>query len=564
MCFTFSGCGDDDPAETDSGVNEDGGMNPPDGGEPQGDASIDSDATTPDQTTLPGTLRGPVGATVTLRSGDETLEVTVTRSPGVIDDYDEVSFDLPNGAEGDRYEVTIDEQPEGLACIVYKGGSGELPVAQGDLRVGCEWRFAHVSQSTDDEVLGTFYDSTDPVVGGSNEPLGATTAGYGEGRFVAFVSSAAGFEGGDDYRQIYWRDTLTGETLLVSTAADGGPGDGSSFAPAISADGKLVAFESYATNLVGDDTNEVRDVFVWDATDPDAVVRVSVADDGTEADGESFSPTISRDGSIVAFATTASNLTTGVAGTTDVNVVRRDLTTETNTLVTRDALGDAAGGDRPMLSEDGNRLVFWSYAADLTDGDTNGLWDIFVYQHDEASLTRVSLRSDGGERDQGDESASRVVSPSISGNGRFVAYATTATNVVEGDTNGVQDVFVVDLDDLSVRRVSLSVGGDEGDGDSPSGQGERAPLSYDGRWIAFTSKATTFGASSPGHMFLRDLESDEIRAVTDFTFGTGAPSISRSGAYVAFGAGSELDNRFDSTGLFVHFTNADRAWWWID
>jgi hypothetical protein len=235
-----------------------------------------------------------------------------------------------------------------------------------------------------------------------------------------------------------------------------------------------------------------------------------------------------------------------------------------NTLITANADGDGVGGDRAMLAEDGNRLAFWSYAADITSDDTNDLWDIFVYQHDDGSYRRVSLRADGGERNQGNESISRVVTPSISGDGRYVAYATTSTNVVEGDTNEAQDVFLVDLDSDEVQRMSVNDDGEEGDADSPTGQGERIAISYDGAWLAFSSNATNFGAAESGNIFLRGVEPGELRAVTDLTSGVGAPALSRTGAFVVFGAGSVLDARYDSSGLFAHFTDVALSWWWVE
>ena len=134
------------------------------------------------------------------------------------------------------------------------------------------------------------------------------------------------------------------------------------------------------------------------------------------------------------------------------------------------------------------------------------------------------------------------------------------------DTNCKQDVFIVDLDGaLGVRRASLGTAGAQGTGDTPVGQGERVALSFDGTWMAFTSNSTNFGATNPGtNVFLRNLTTGDIRALTDATFGAGPPAMSREGAYVVFGAASRLDSRFTDTGLFAYFTGAQRAWWWID
>ena len=516
-------------------------------------------------TPLRGQLRGPVGSQVTLRNnGGDDLAVTVPALGG--DRYNAVEFTFATPlADGSAYQVALAAQPSGQTCRAYKGASGTTPVASDALKVGCESTFDLVSRSSDDTVRGSYFDSSAPVLGGDDV--------WGEGRFVAFVSYAAGMGGASGaYRQIFWRDRLTGETRLVSTNAAGEPGNQNSFAPAISADGLTVVFESYASNLVPGDTNAVRDVFVWSAaggTITTGVQRVSVGPGGTQADAESFEPTVSADGKVVAFSTSASNLTGGVSGNSTVNVVRRDLPSGANTLVTRGSVGAGSGigvgGSRPTLSEDGNRLAFWSFSAQLVAGDNNGLWDIFVYQHDNASLRRASLTETGGERNQGTESTSRVVAPAISGNGRVVAYATTATNVVAGDTNAAQDVFVVDLDaGLAVRRVSVASDGTQGNADSPVGQGERVALSFDGQWVAFTTMASNLGVPA-NNVVLVNAVTGETRALSSSTSGSvGPPAMSRRGAYVTFGASNALDARFASSGLFARFTDLARSWFWVD
>ena len=248
------------------------------------------------------------------------LSVTVIRSVGT-DAYDATAFSFATKLlDGTAYQVSVKTAPAGQTCSVYKGAIGTLPVATDALRVGCEYTYDHVSRSTDDAVLGTYFESSAPVIGGSSTAVGATADGYGEGRFVAFVSSAAGIGGATSaHRQVFWRDRLTGQTLLVSTNAAAAEGDGDSFAPAISADGLTVAFESYASNLVTGDANGVRDMVVWSALRPaDGVARVSVGAGGVEANAESYEPTLSGDGKVVAFSSGASNLTAGVVGTSTI------------------------------------------------------------------------------------------------------------------------------------------------------------------------------------------------------------------------------------------------------
>jgi Tol biopolymer transport system component len=517
---------------------------------------------------LAGTLRGPVGAQAVLQNnGSDDLPVTVVRSVISTDDYDVTPFafatQLPDGA---AYQVSVKTPPAGQSCAVYAGATGTMPVGADAVRVGCEHIYDLVSRSFDDADLGTFFESGAPSIGGSDVAVGATVDGYGEGRFVAFVSSAAGLGGATGARrQVFWRDRMSRQTLLLSASAAGVEGNDDSFAPAIAADGLTVAFESYASNLVAGDTNAVRDVFVWSALTPNAGVRrASVGPGGVEANAESFEPTVSGDGRLVAFSTGASNLTPGVSGINTINVVLRDLAAGTNALVSATAGGVGVGGSKPALAEDGSRLAFHSISSQLVAGDTNGLWDVFVYDVLSTGLQRVSLTSGGGERNQGSESASRVVAPAISGDGRYVAFATTATNMTSGDTNGAQDVFVVDTQTGSVVRASVDDAGAPGNGDSPVGQGARVSLSSDGRWVAFSTNASNLGAPA-GNVLMRDWVYGETRVVSSMSGGSvGEPSMSRTGAYVVFGAGQALDPRFASTGLFARFTGVARAWWWID
>jgi Tol biopolymer transport system component len=368
---------------------------------------------------------------------------------------------------------------------------------------------------------------------------------------------------------VFWHDRLTGETRLVSNAGAGTEGNGDSWAPSISADGLNVAFESDATNLVNADTNGVRDVFVWNATN--GVTRVvGSAGEGNAASSE---PSISGDGKVVAFTSYASNLDGTVAGTTNANVYRSVIANGTCTLVSHanaSASEGNFGSSKPSISEDGTRIAFWSYASDLTASDTNGLWDIFVYDSTAGTNTRVSLANGGTERNQGGDSISGIVPPTISGNGRYVAYSTLSTNVVASDTNGVRDVFVVDTQtsgaSLSVVRASVSSTGTQGDGASPIAQSDRIALSYDGNLVAFNTAATNLGTNSSYNVVIRNASVASTSVMT--ATGGSTPSyvsLSRGGSYVNFLSGAVgLDARFNSSGVYTRFTGMGRAWAWLD
>lgn len=400
--------------------------------------------------------------------------------------------------------------------------------------------FELVSRSSDDKIFGTFYEAWTPVIGGT---------GADEGRYIAYVTYTKGLGGGSGkYRQVVWRDRKTGETRLVSQS-NGVEGNQNSGAPAISADGKSVAFESYATNLTPD-TNNVRDVFVWNY-DTNTVTAVS-ENRGIEANSECFEPTISADGNLVAFTSSADNLAPGVAGTSTVNVYLRDMRSGAVTLISKQEKdGKAGGGSRPSISEDGSRIAFYNYFP-LTKEDKNDLWDIYVWQSGMPNLKRISKTAAGADKDQGDESASRVVSPAISGNGRFVAFATTATNMITNDTNKLQDVFVVEIDSGRIVLLSLANGA-LGDGDSPAGQGEKIALTSDGKQALFSTKAMNLG----GSLVLQSLiEGANPRAIVPskidgVTTSVTVPAISQTGKCVIFGSNAKLDKRFPSSGIFV-------------
>lgn len=519
---------------------------------------------------LTGVLHGPVGARASLQiNGIGTaLLATVPPYAAGTDRYNEQRFTFaPPRANGTPYNITASAVGPNLRCIPYQGATGIMPQGQAALRVGCEALFSHIGTNSNRTVRATFYESKDAVVGGAAEPVGVTYNGFGEGRFVAFMSGATGLVARPvTTRQIYWHDRLTGETRLISAAVDGTPGDGDSFAPAISADGLAVAFESHATNLVSGDRNKVRDVFVWSAVSgntPNSLTRISVGRGDVEGNADSYEPSISGDGRVVAFTSSASNLTAGVAGVSTPNVYRAEPESHQLTLVTRGVNGTAVGGSKPSISEDGAKIAFQSSSRDLVTDDTNGLWDIFVYDQASGGLTRISRPFGGGERDQGNESASREVAPVISGDGKIVALATTSTSLVAGDRNGFQDVFVVDLRSGRVQRASVTSAGMEADGDSPVEQGGRLALSFNGEWVAFASAAKNLGAPA-GNVFMHNNATGETRAVTTMTNNSpSSVSITRTGAYVAFGSNNQYDPGARASGLFVAFTGLANAFMWI-
>lgn len=395
-----------------------------------------------------------------------------------------------------------------------------------------------VSRSSDKKSFGTFHGSLTPSIGGLDE------TGVKEGQFVAYMTSwEVDPKHGGQKRQIMWFNRGNGKVAVVSHDADGKGGNGDSFSPQIDSSGYHVVFESWASNLTPGDTNKTVDVFVWNLMN-DTVKMVSEG-----SNGQSKEATISRDGRFIAFTSTASNLTSGVDSTNTANVYLKDMSTGQVTLISKDPqTGKAVGGSNPSISEDGSRIAFYSYSSKLDSADKNELWDIFVWSREGDQIKRVSLTSTGQERDQGSESISRIVKPAISGDGRYVVYATTANNVIPGDTNKAQDVFVTDIDSGRTIRASEGANGLQGNGDSPVGQGEKIAISYDGKWVAFTTNAKNLG----GNLIFRNWETGETMKFGQVgRYGAGTPTISRNAKWFAFPHGEELDKRFKTSGIFA-------------
>jgi len=494
---------------------------------------------------LDGKFFAPPGTTVVLlKDGAEELSLTASANG-----YKGDPFKFPKSyAVGSSYTLTVKSCSAGQTCRVEKGERGTIGLSPGFIRVGADFTNDLISRSSDNSKFGRFNESSAPVVAGDF---------LEEGRYVAFVSSASGLGGASGKkRQILWRDRNTGETRLVSAGLNGTEGNGDSVAPSISSDGQSVAFESYATNLVPIDTNKVRDIFVWNARTK-VVTAVSTGPGEIETNAESFEPAISGDGTRVAFSSSASNLAPGVSGIDTINVyLKRVGSGQGPTLISADPITKkGVGGSRPSISDDGSKIAFCSFASTLVPDDKNGLWDIFLYDAANPRLKRLSVANDGSERNRGDDSASRVVVPSISGNGNFVTFATTATNLVANDTNNVQDAFIVNTSSGEVKRVSIGSNGEQGNADTPVNQGEKIAISYDGSWVAFSTSATTLG----GNVVLKSSISGETRAISPNNSTVGSPAISRNGGYVVFGAGTRLDSRFPSSGIFARFTSLTRC-----
>ena len=257
---------------------------------------------------------------------------------------------------------------------------------------------------------------------------------------------------------VFVYDRQTRQTTRVSVASDGTQGNNGSGRLALSADGRYVAFVSLATNLVSGDTNGVMDTFVHDRQ-TGQTTRVSVASDGMQGNADSGFPSISADGRYVAFWSYASNLVSG-----DTNLVMdtfvHDRQTGQTTRVSVASDGTQANdwGGNDFISADGRYVGLTYIASNLVSGDTNGTWDAFVHDRQTAQTTRISVASDGT---QGDD---RSGGSSISADGRYVGFTSSASNLVTGDTNGTWDACVHDRQTGQTIRVSVDSNGIQGNG----------------------------------------------------------------------------------------------------
>jgi Tol biopolymer transport system component len=299
------------------------------------------------------------------------------------------------------------------------------------------------------------------------------------GRFVVYDSNASNLVPGDTngHSDVFIRDLRRHRSELVSDAMGTDTTDGNSFAGSVSANGRYVVFSSDASNLVPGDTNTFFDVFVRDRLKR-TMERISVPAGGGESDEASFEPSISANGRYVTFESVATNL---VPGDTDQlsDIFRFDRRARSLMLVTATPGGSpvAFGGSMSDMSEDGSTVSFWTPDG-IVAGDDNDTFDVFV--RDIAAET-IDL---GGATDAGGFPAAGSSEGSLSADGSVLAFMSRSTDVAAPDTSANQDVFLHDRDE-GTTLVSQSTRGVPADADSfePS-------VSDDGRCIAFTSGAS--------------------------------------------------------------------------
>jgi Tol biopolymer transport system component len=245
-----------------------------------------------------------------------------------------------------------------------------------------------------------------------------------------------------------------GDPEIVSVATDGTSGNADSFGPAISANGQIIAFQSHASNLIPNDTNGVQDIFVHNRL-TGITRRVSISHKGGNPNGPSSAAAISADGRFVAFESAATNLVAGGTRTSGGDIFVHDRRTRTTTLVSVASDGTQSNrySQKPELSADGRFVAFISRATNLVSDDTNGADDIFVHDRETGTTTRASVASDDSQSNHWSYSLS------ISGDGRLVAFQSMASNLVPNDTNDEHDIFVHDREIGATSLVSAAPDG---------------------------------------------------------------------------------------------------------
>lgn len=396
--------------------------------------------------------------------------------------------------------------------------------------------------------------STGAEGNGSSGPSGETRvhAVSDDGRYVAFLSQASNLVSGDTNNRldVFRRDRQTGTTVRVSVGDAGQEGDKNSLGLAMSADGRFVAFSSDATNLVAGDANGVPDVFVWDAQTGTSTC-VSRTPGGATGNGASAAPAISGDGLLVGFESFASDLV-AVDGNGFSDVFLHDRASGVTSLVSATPGGAAGNGvsEMPALSADGSTFVFSSGATDLGPADPNNLRDLYVRDLTSGTMERVTK--------PGVTFNGTSVEPSVSADGRWIAFSSGATNIVP-NTQTIGNVFLHDRQTGSFEIASLGLDGTDGNGPS-----FHASLSADAQWVAFQSSATDLvpGDTNIAYdVFVRNLDQGWTERVSvDHTgaqldIASRAPALGADGRFCAYHTpdGDVVPDDFNGTyDVFLH------------
>lgn len=381
------------------------------------------------------------------------------------------------------------------------------------------------------------------------------------GRYISFASRATNLVPDDTNKtqDIFIHDQETGQTTRVNISTDGVQANGYSHNPSVSADGRYIAFSSYATNLVPDDTNGASDVFVYDQETRETM-RVSVDSNNVQANEDSYYSFISADGRYISFGSYATNLVSNDTNNKrDVFVHDRETEQTIRVSVSSDGIQSNRNSGESSISADGCYISFGSHATNLVAGDTNGEYDIFVHDRETGQTTRVSVSADGVQANENSGCSS------ISADGRYISFDSYATNLVSDDTNNTSDIFIYDRETGQITRASVST-----DSVQANESSYCSSISADGSHIVFSSGATNLVSDDTNgeyDIFVHSRETGETTRVSVSTDSVQAnedsdyPSISVDGRYIAFASDATNLVPDDTNGVWDIFVVGDQNDW---
>ncbi|NYB51955.1 MAG: PD40 domain-containing protein [Methanobacteriaceae archaeon] len=320
-------------------------------------------------------------------------------------------------------------------------------------------------------------------------------------------------------------------TERISVSSDGSQSNAASSNPSISADGRYIAFTSYADNLVPGDTNGFSDIFIRDNV-LNTTIRASVSNTGEEGNGDSNEPAISVDGRYVTFTSNANNLVPGdTNGVSDIFL--RDILLGINKRISITNTGKESNGDsnEPAISADGRFIAFSSYATNLVPSDNNGKCDIFLYDNDSGQITRLTVSNTGNEANGNSEK------PTINGDGSLIAFISSANNLVENTVNSYSGVYIYNRNSGILEKVNTSsFEGGFYNFNYPS-------ISANGSYLVFTSGGNSLLIYNTSSKTIEQVEISWNGVPNSMTI---EPSISADGRYVAVSsANHEISDTID-------------------
>ncbi len=476
-----------------------------------------------------GGVSGLSGSLVLQNNGVDDLAIT---SNGVF--TFEASIE-----DGATYDITAAIQPEGQICTVNNGSGIVSGSDVTDVVVKCVFSYARVSIS---------YDGTEVLTNSDSSLIGDN------GYYVIFESEASDLVENDTNGKsdIFVYDRVERQVSRVSVASDGSEGNGSSTHPAISREGRIIAFVSTSSNLVPGDDNNSADIFVHDL-DTGITVLVSKSSSGVIGNGDSSDVFVSCYGDYVVFTSNASNLVPGEVNRSRA-VFLHDLVSGETVLVSKSSEGDIAYGSSktPAVDENGRYVTFASNASNLVNNDYNRAWDIFIHDLETSETWRISESPDGSDGD------GLSISPTIDCEGTHVVFISYASNLVAQDNNYSADVFVYDIVADTLERVSVSSAGVEANDYTYS-----ASINEDGRYVVFESDATNLvpdDLNARTDIFVRDIVNGVTSRVSLAYDGAESngysfqPSISCDALFVSFESDATnlvLDDFNNRTDIFI-------------